>query len=328
MATLGEEPTSNEFSSAKLKASLLRSEQRRASARARRHRQWRNCAGFVVLIALCGLLLWRVAEERYGGPPAPALVVIWPNARFPQRVASGAILLGREGQSFTVTVPHPDQWHLQWITSDTLAQGASMVWQPSRDGATLTAHCRPVASGWGRWVAWLWPERQVTLQSRLATSIGGRRFKITPPAGGLWLFPFIRAEVPVIWDEHALPFLLQVPQSAISTNSLSPLLWTIVPAFPGTALAVGDTGTYAKFLGAHPETELPTLARQIAAVEPKTSIKFLVTLSRDVRHPSEGILRLAFDAKGERGGWLKRPNGSSEPVKWWSSVPGPPPIHQ
>lgn len=319
MATSGNDPSSNQFSPAKLKASLLRSEQRRAAARARRRRQWRNLAGLIAVLILCGFLAWRVDVERHGGPPAPALVVIWPNAKFPQRVAGGAIVLGREGQSFRVTVPNPEQWRLQWVTSDTLAQGASALWQPTPNSAILTARCRPLANGWGRWKAWLWPERQVTLQSRLATSVGGRRYQITPPPGGLWLFPFIRAEVPVAWDEHALPSLLQVPLPANHANE-SPLLWKIVPSFEGAAPLAGDTGTYARFLGTHPETVLPTLARQIAAAEPKASIKFLINVTRDTQQPSEGILRLAFDGKGERGGWIKRPDGVNEAIKWWNKA--------
>lgn len=316
MATSGEEPTSGQFSPARLKASLLRSEQRRATARARRYRQWRVVAGLVAVLALCSFLLWRVAAERHGGPVAPALVVIWPKTKFRQQVGSGAIVLGRVGQSFTITVPNPDHWRLQWATSDTLAQGASTLWQPTRDGATLTARCRPVVSGWGHWVAWLWPERQVTVQSRLATSIGGRRYKITPPSGGLWLFPFVRAAVPVTWDEHALPSLLQAPLPVSHADGSSPLLWMIVPSFSGTTPAAGDSGTYAKFLGAQPEKDLPHLARQIATAAPTASIKFIINLSRDARQPSEGVLRLAFDGKGEREGWLKRPDGTMGIVKW------------
>lgn len=316
MATSGDGPAPGQLSPAKLKASLLRSEQRRASARARRHRQWRNLAGFVTLFALCGLALWRLNQERHGGPSAPSLVIIWPNANQPQRAVSGSLLLGREGQSFTITVPNPDAWRLQWVTSDTIAQGQNMVWQPTQDGAILTAHCHSVATGWKRLVTWLWPERQVTLQSRLATSISGRRYKITPPRGGLWLFPFIRAEVPIAWDEHALPFLLTAPQPPTASNGLSPLLWTIVPSFNGAAPTAGDTGTYAKFLGAHPETVVPTLARQIARAEPKASIRFLISLGGDAKQPGEGILRLAFDGKGEHSGWIKRADGKSEAVKW------------
>jgi hypothetical protein len=159
-------------------------------------------------------------------------------------------------------------------------------------------------------VSWLWPTHELVLNGRSAERVDQFRRRITPPPGGIWVFPHILAGSPVSWDERALPLLLQVTPLQTQPQSTKPEAswWSLRPSFEG-AMA-NDGSTYAllstfKFVDDFDAVaDLTQVARSLAGAKPDASIKFIVRLDRT---PAQGIIRLAFDGKGERAAWVKRP---------------------
>ncbi|MBV9868498.1 MAG: hypothetical protein JO316_24345 [Abitibacteriaceae bacterium] len=324
MATSGDPPSSHSLTVQRANASLRRSEQRLAATRERRQRQRYSCLGCITLLLLLIAGIWGITSIRRNGPAAPQFIVVWPKYKFQQRMVSGATVLVRPSQPFTITVEDAEKWNLQWVTADVLASGSRMQWGPAQDNSTLLVRCRPAATGSQRFTARLWPERQIVLHGKTAPVVAGLRHRVTPPKDGLWIFPLILAKQPLTWDEHALALLMQATSLLPAKPPTGPAqpLWTLVPSFDLKTLPpASDIGTYAMLSAMHPENDLPWLARKMAQTAPKASIKFIVRLNQDEERPGQGILRIAFDGKGERGGWLKRFGvAAAEPVKWWEDA--------
>ncbi len=93
-------------------------------------------------------------------------------------------------------------------------------------------------------------------------------------------------------------------------------MWWIVPSFDENVrkpAQPGDNGTYARLNSRQLESDMLTIARRLAAQQPRVSFKFIVRLDTKVPHAT---LRIAFDGKGERKGWIRRPGEPSGPLIW------------
>jgi len=304
-----------------LKRSLEASERRLAKARARHERQVRQfkslCLGGLVFIVVGSF----VSFARRSAPPAPLLMVRWSQPATTQVLPGGSTLLLRPGNPVSVTVtPDADKWRLNWITGKDQNSGAETQWSSSKTKDTLKVQCRARASGLTRLIAWLWPTREIVLHGIRAESLDQSRRRVTPPPGGIWVYPHILANSPVFWDERALPLLLQVTPVQTQPQGSKPEAswWSLRPSFD-TALA-DDGSTYAllstfKFVDDFDAVrDLTRVARSLARAVPDASIKFIVRLDRS---PAQGIIRLALDGKGERAAWVKRPGeAAGGPLEW------------
>lgn len=301
----------------------------RVRARARRQKR----IALAVLLGVLGLLalgLWRSA------PPPPRLIVTWPS---PQKYGrrtfeSGATVLLRSGNAFTVSVTDAERWNISGDTPNTRIDKSNrarqILWQPTSPSETLRVHCRAVAGGWRSLLARLWPTRTLTLNGTTAASSGGLRYYVHPrPGAPVWLSSQIVATDEAKWDERALPLLeaaaqdlRQAPRRAATTNAASPNAtaatpavsapifthWRLVRSFKETKDSVvpGDTGTYAVAPLAEPLLELPRVAQNLARRRPATSIKIMARLDTE---PPRGVLRLAFDTPEADG---KNENGKND----------------
>ncbi|HEX4149806.1 MAG TPA: hypothetical protein VHY20_12495, partial [Pirellulales bacterium] len=137
---------------------------------------------------------------------------------------------------------------------------------------------------------------------------------VNPPPGGVWIYRGILARSPVTWDDRALPLLLQV----IGPGHDPGLDWEVVPSFNEKSRLPEDTGSYFVPFAPDIEHDLPRLAAGMCRLQPKTSVKFIVRLDR---RPPTGIVRLDFDYKGTRGGWIRRAGSSAgQPVQGFGSI--------
>ncbi|MDF2441083.1 MAG: hypothetical protein JWN98_2067 [Abditibacteriota bacterium] len=326
-------------------ASIGRSKDRLASVRQRRTRQRRGLWGWVLLL-VAGAGAWQYVVRSTPAPPV--LIVTWPKPKIHQTVSNGSTLLARRGSSFEVTVSDAERWDMQWADGNTRGPGAKWTWKLNNEKSTLTATCRGVGQGWRRLVAFFWPAQELTLHAQAATSLGGFRYSIVPPKGGLWLYPLTYAKTPVAWDERSLQLLsmpilpaldgllsLSTPQTstavlttgaaanttpAPTSRKGTPLpdqpMWWIVPSFspdPKTKSVKGDIGTYAKLNSKQLEDDMLRLAPLLAEQKPESSLKFMVRLDS---RPPQGVIRIAFDGKRERKGWIRRPGEPNGPLIW------------
>ncbi len=287
--------------------------QRLERVRARARRQKRIALAVLLgVLALLALGLWRSA------PPAPRLIVTWPS---PQKYGrrtfeSGATVLLRSGNAFTVSVTDAERWNISGDTPNTRIDKSNrarqILWQPTAPSETLRVHCRAVAGGWRSLLARLWPTRTLTLNGTTAASSGGLRYYVHPrPGAPVWLSSQIVATDEAKWDERALPLLeaaaqdlRQPPRRAVAASNATagttaavvpPFThWRLVRSFKETKDSVvpGDTGTYAVAPLPEPLFEMPRIAQNLARRRPDTSIKIMARLDTD---PPRGVLRLAFD---------------------------------
>lgn len=323
-------------------ASLGRSKDRLASARQRRTRQRRGLWVWVLLI-VGAVGAWQYVASTV--PPAPFLIVTWPKPKIHQTVSDGSTLLARRGSSFQVTVSNAERWNVQWADGNSRGPGAKWTWKLNNQKSTLTATCRGVEPGWRQIVAFFWPSRELKLHAQAATSLNNFRYSIEPPKGGLWLYPLIYTKTPVSWDERALQLIslpilpaldgtlsLSTPQTSmaavtpVSTTAATERgraapspdqpMWWIVPSFspdPKAKVVKGDVGTYAKLNSKQPEDDMLRLAPLLAEQKPESSLKFMVRLDS---RPSQGVIRVAFDGKRERKGWIRRRGQPNGPLLW------------
>jgi hypothetical protein len=287
----------------------------------------------LVLAGAVLLVWWRA-------PRAPQLVVTWPNPqKYGQRVLNdGAIVLLRSGQPFSVSVPNSADWNLSGSTKDTVVKGARITWSPTESSSTLEVHCRPIAKGVARAVAWIWPTRVVQLHGTTGVPSGPSRVHLVPePGSKVWLASQVVADSAVTWDERVIPLLQQVVRGK-DTVAATDAHWVLTSSFDSSP-AQGDVGTYARLatvpspsdaavsattLGSasapsstnRVEEALAVMARQIAGRAPNASIKFV---ARYEKEESDGILRIAFDDTGARGGWIRQ-NGQASPFFWWDDL--------
>lgn len=279
--------------------------------RSQRQKRW----GLLALLLFFALLITLL---RSRAPQAPQLVVTWPT---PQKYGtktfdSGATVLLRPGQPFTVSVTNSGAWNLSGSTGDTVVKGSRITWSPTTSRSTLTVRCRPAARGLRLLYAWLWPTRVLTLNGTSAVKSGNMLYHLVPqPGDAIWLSSRVLATGETTWDERALPLL----QNAIPPTAKN-AVWTMERSF-GASLTKGDNGTYAALRDLPQSSEavpqvMAQVAQNIAAKVPTASIKFIVRLENPAQ--PRGILRLAFDGKGSRGGWIKSaPTGPAAPFTWW-----------
>jgi hypothetical protein len=303
------------------KRSLEASERRLARARARRELQVKRFKLLCIVGLIFVVVISALSLARRTAPAPPLLVVHWPQPAATQVLPGSSTLLLRPGRPINVTVaPDAEHWSLSWITGKDQTSSGEIKWSSSQIKDTLKVRCRAHASGLQRLVAWLWPTHEIVLHGIRAESLDKFHRRVTPPPGGMWIFPHILAGSPVTWDERALPLLLQVTPVQPQPQSLKPEAswWSLRPSFD-TAMA-DDGSTYAllstfKFVDDFDAVrDLTQVARALARARPDASIKFVVRLDRN---PAQGIMRLALDGKGERAAWVKRPGeATGGPLEW------------
>ena len=288
----------------RLRASLRRTEQRQARARARRARQMRR---LYLLLGGAGLVLSAAWLIRRTAPAAPSFLVTWPHPKLrqSQQVSDGGTVLLRPGHPLTIAVENPERWKLHWYSEDVLQDsGQEYHWSPLQETATLTVNCRARASGLGILIAWLWPARQLKLHGMAATLAETGRQQVEPPPGGIWIFPSVMAFAPVAWDDRALGLLFDtaVMGRTLVPSGTPPRLWTLVPSFSDLG-DPRDEGTYVSLAPELVDQNLFAIARRVARVKPAASLKLVLRLHEQ---PAVGLLRIALDGKGKRSAWVKR----------------------
>ena len=296
-----------------------------ARQRARRRRRLRAIGIVVATLLATGLVASAIAAAR--APDAPFLIVTWPKPKVAQVVGPSQTVLGRGGQPFEVGITNPEDWQVTWKSGAAQQKEGTFKWAPTEGSGELKVSCHPVAQGWERYFGFLWPDREVSLASVTAKSGGNYARQITTGADGVWVFPHIFALGAVSWDERALPLLgqaaEQLPQNALDSK-MAPLraqptagLWQLVSNFDGGADLPSENGTFASFHGPDIENSLPQIAARMVKIAPDASIKFVLRLDRD---PSQGIVRVDFDGKRERKGWIRQKGqAAGQPFTGWEN---------
>jgi hypothetical protein len=290
----------------------------RSRERASRQKRFTLMIAALVLALVILLVWWRA-------PRAPQLVVTWPDPqKYGQRVLDdGATVLLRSGQPFSVSVPDAADWNLSGSTKDMVVKGERITWSPTESSSTLEVRCRPVANGLSRVISWIWPTRVVTLHGTTGVPSGPSRVHLVPqPGSQVWLASQVLTASSVTWDERVIP-LLQFVAPGKGTAARGPAHWVLTNSFEGSP-PKGDTATYARLASgpvpsdgrSRVEETLAKVARQIAGRAPKASIKFI---ARYEKENADGVLRLAFDGSGARGGWVRQ-NGQASPFFWWDDL--------
>lgn len=280
-------------------------------------------AAFCGVLLLLGVAAILVASRA---PSAPSLVVTWPKPKVRQVLAPGQTLLARSGQPFSISITNPEKWDVTWKAAGATSQGSEFNWAPASGKAKLVARARPMASGWGSWVSWLWPTREIVVKTISARKVGDYERVVDAGASGTWIYPHIFASGKVSFDERALPLLASaielVPRNGLSSQlasasgTITPRLWQIVGDFEGKG-APSQAGTFASLHAPNIEVALPTIARHIVKTAPQSSVKFVLRLDKD---PPEGIIRLDFDGKRERRAWVRRAGESAGgPLTGWEN---------
>lgn len=331
-----------------------KSQQRIAVARQRKRRQarWFWVALFA-LIAVVVLRFW-IRDSR---PEPPGLVVRWPKPKVSQRVSNGSTLLLRRGSAFLVSTTDPEKWDVSFTTETAQGKADSrgeVRWLPTGEKGSCKLSCRARVSGWKQVMSWFWPQPELNLFALAPQSVGDLRFKIEPPKGGMWVYPFIYLKAPAVWDEQALQLLTEPLQPALAgrlelsspaTMPAPPVasalaasgatapgdgkpvgsdkpLWTLMPSFSGDAPpSPADLGTYAKLNTSQPERDMGRVAVLIAKKRTDASLRYVVRM--DTKPPG-GILRIALDGTGDRKAWVRKPGESSGgPIVWPGTAPIP-----
>jgi hypothetical protein len=311
------------YDESELQNSIEAGERRLAAAkqRKRRGRQMMIASACALAIAIPVLIAAGIASGR--APEAPNLIVTWPKPKVRQVVPSGQTVLFRSGQPFQLSVTDPDRWDVTWKLGSIETRGVESNWAPSEATGKVVALCRPIVSDWTSTFAFLWPTREVTLNSVVAPRLGNYGQQLETGKDGVWLFPHIFAVGKVSWDERALPKLYEaapaIPENELAEANLTPpkAIWRIVSDFDGQSKTPSLNGTFASLQSKNLEEEMPQIAAKLVKSLPDASIKFILRLDKD---PAEGILRLDFDEKKERKAW-KRSKGqaSGAPLTGWET---------
>lgn len=305
-----------------LQSAIEDGERKLATRRQQRRRQKKQLIFGAVLLGV--LVPFAIVAGIASGraPRAPLLVVTWPKPKIRQVLAPGQVVLARAGQPFTVEVTNPENWDVKWRAAGLESGGSELSWAPAPEkSAQLTAICRARAGGWQSLWAWTWPRRDVALQAIAARKIGDYGRALDAGAG-TWVYPHIFGVGKVSFDERALPALAlatqDLPQTLLA-GQLAPVAdapasqnWDIVADFAGAAPKTfadpRENGTFARLRAGEIETLLPRIAGDIARKSPTASVKFVLRLDQK---PPQGVLRLAFDGKGERRAWVRRAGESA-----------------
>ena len=304
------EPTVELYDDKQFHASQQASARRLAAARARgrRMRRWKALGYGILITGIPVLVAAGVAASH--APESPYLVVFWPKPKIPQTLAPNQTVLARGGQPFDVAVTDVSRWNVNWKSGGAEQQGGQFSWAPAEGAGVLTADCRGTAQGWERYFTRLWPTRRVQIAAVSPNLVNNYVRQIQTPREGVWVFPRIFAAGHVSWDERALPLLANaadlLPASvALANTKTEPQAgsWRLVSNFEGEAEAPSGNATFASLIAPDIETALPQIAARIARSAPQASVKFVLRLDRD---PQQGILRVAFDGKGERAAWVRR----------------------
>lgn len=322
-----------------------KSQQRIAIARQRKRRQarWFWLATFAVITVV--VLFYWVRDSK---PEPPGLLVRWPKPKVSQRVTNNSTLLLRRGSAFMVSTTEPDKWDVIFNTESSQGRAdarGEVRWLPQGNKGSCKLTCRARVEGWKRVLSWFWPQPELNLFAVAPQAVGDLRFKIQPPRGGMWVYPYIYLKAPAAWDESALqllsepldpalagrlelssPATMPAPSTATasSSSSVAPTdgvpvgpdkpLWTIMPSFSGDEASPADGGTYAKLHTSQPERDMGRVAVLIEKKRPDASLRYVVRL--DTKPPG-GILRIALDGTGDRKAWVRRPGESSGgPIVW------------
>ena len=321
-----------------------KSQQRIAIARQRKRKQtrWFWLATFAVISVI--VLFYWVRDSK---PEPPGLLVRWPKPKVSQRVTNNSTLLLRRGSAFVVSTTEPDKWDVFFTTESTRGKASpngEVRWLPQGSKDSCKLSCRARVSGWKQVLSWFWPQPELTLFAVAPQAVGDLRFKIEPPKGGMWVYPYIYLKAPAAWNESALQLLTEPLQPALAgrlelssqatmpisstASAPSPLdaaaqsnpvgpdkpLWTIMPSFSGDEASPADLGTYAKLHTSQPERDMSRVAVLIEKKRPDSSLRYVVRLETK---PPGGILRIALDGSGDRKAWVRRPGESSGgPIVW------------
>ena len=319
------------ISEKELKASLERTEQRRARAREIRRRQMRRIAfGVVVLLIVVGAVLLGMSA---GGPqnvPPGLLAVTWPHGEAeapppPQHVKSGATLLIKSGQALKIALPEPEKWSAHWTTPDVASDGDAFDWTPGVEQATVTARVRAELSGSKRLLAWFFPAREITLhgvagQTPKEFADSGFVHEIEAPDGGVWLhFRTLARKALVRFDDRAVKVYGEAAAQIGSPNASATAeseVWQVIPAFDAAKPAPGDMGSYAVLKTASPATDARRAFRILDRLAPRATIKVIVEEGKP-GGAGEARFRLSFDDKGQRYVWVQRAGAAkAEPQDW------------
>ncbi len=311
------------YDESELQNSIEAGERRLAAAKQRKRRNHRLMVvtGCALAVAIPVIIAAGIASGR--APEAPYLIVSWPKPKVEQVVPSGQTVLFRSGQPFNLSVANADRWDVTWNSDSIETKGIESNWAPSEATGKIVAQCRPIISDWTNTFAFLWPTREVALNSVVAPRIGNYGQQIETSKNGVWLYPRIFTVGKVSWDERALPKLYDAtsatPVDELATTNLEPSkeTWRIVSDFEGKAEAPSINGTFASLQSKNLEEELPQVAAKLVTMLPDASIKFILRMDKE---PAEGILRLDFDGKKERKAW-KRSKGQAAgaPLTGWET---------
>ncbi len=316
------------YDEAELQNSIEAGERRLAALKqsARRRKRWQS-AGIVVLVLAASLgAAAFIASRRV--PSTPHFVVTWPKSKTQQSVASGQLILAREGQPFDIAISESPKWNVTWSSDETQSTGETFSWGPQKNGELLLARCKAKNTDWTAYFSSVVPSRDLSLGAVVPELNDQYRMSVSLSNGSAWVFSHVQAVGNVSWDERTLPVLSAatsaVPEAALAQKleaieeTPAPALWQIVSDFDGTVKTPATDGaTYASLHADNLEAIMPQVGARLVALAPKASIKWVLRL--DTGTP-EGIVRMSFDNKAERRAWIKRKGDSAgTPIRGWES---------
>ncbi|RYX83181.1 hypothetical protein EON83_15855 [bacterium] len=314
------------YDEGELQRSIEAGERRLAALKQANRRRKRLQSTGLVIFALAAVLGTAafIASKRV--PSTPHFVVTWPKSKTQQSVASGQSILAREGQPFDVAISEAPKWNVTWNSSETQATGESFSWLPQKNGETLRARCKAKNTDWTAYFSSVVPSRDLSLGAVVAELDEQYRMTVSLPSGSAWVYSHVQAVGNVSWDERVLPMLSDatsvIPEAALSqkleaiNETPAPALWQVVSDFDSTVQApASDRATYAALHANNLESIMPQVGARLAELAPKASIKWVLRLDKDT---PEGIVRMVFDNKAERGAWVKRKGDvAGTPITGW-----------
>jgi hypothetical protein len=284
--------------------------ERLARVRERRQQHQRETKFWLALGAVA--LICFALFLRSLGPQTPRLQVKWSGFKGSRVLTSGS-LVDASPAALVVTLENAKSWQVAVDSVDAVQHDQKVTWLPT-GASTLRLGCDPVPQGIQGFWGWLWPGREATLRAVVSRRVAPRRFGFPDTKQTVWIAPRIRVLPGSQYDQPAIEML-----SVLGRD------WAIVRSFDGQA-AQESSGTYASLnvatlkqqtLESASQAMIDT-ARKIARRKPNTGIKFIV---RDDGKRVRAVLRLSFDGKKARGGWIKtRDQKEASPVFWWEDL--------
>jgi len=334
-----------------LQEAVERGERKLAERRQRVRRQkintlWALVAGALALVV--GIGLWLGTRHK-AVPSAPQLVVVWPESKTPQLVASGALVLARDGEPINVSLSNSSEWNVSWGSGAVGNTGDAFGWAPQIGGETLQVHARAKGTGWSKNVPPETLSPELSLRAALATrepaptsvtpaptgtpaptsgavspvlEAQNYRRSIAHSNGVVWLLPSVQSGANIAWDERAISALsASAPVAPRSKTQTASALWQLASDFegnlrpsPSEALAP-DGATYATLHVDNLTETMPQIGAQLVRLAPDASIKWIARLDQT---PPEGIVRLSFDGKRTRQAWIKQKGAKTgTPITGW-----------